>query len=154
MNRKRKLIIYLDTCIYGRAFDRSSLPEVRAEATAIKTILYKCKSGGHLIIGSKIVSSEIERIPEAAGRKIIEDYYHKFITEEVVSTEQAEQRSLVFTAAGLGKMDAVHLAMAESVGADFLLTVDKFFIKRCNDLNLTIVGVMNPTNFIKGGYLK
>jgi len=51
-------------------------------------------------------------------------------------------------------MDARHLATAEGAGADFLLTVDTDFIRKCNKLNLTIVGVINPTNFIKGGYLK
>jgi len=51
----RKLMIYLDTCIWGRSFDNMASPEVRADVAAIKTIIYKCKQGGHIIIGSPAV---------------------------------------------------------------------------------------------------
>jgi len=148
------MIIYLDTCIYGRTFDRPPSPEVRAEATAIKTIIYKCKVGGHLIVGSPFISFEIGKISNDAKRAEIVAFYYKSINSEAKPTTENIQRAQHLETQGLGEMDARHLATAEGVGADFLLTVDKFFIKRCNDLNLTVVGIMNPTNFIKGGYLK
>jgi len=150
----RKLMIYLDTCIWGRFFDNMASPEVRADVAAIKNILYKCRHGGHIIVGSKTVLAEIGKISNATIRVDIEALYRKSIQGEATLTADGIKRTQYLETQGLGAMDAQHLATAESVGADFLLTVDKFFIKRCNDLNLTIVGVMNPTNFINGGYLK
>jgi len=148
------MIIYLDTCIYGRIFDWPSLPEVRAEAAAIKNILYKCKSGRHHIIGSQAVYSEIGQISDFALQTAIDAIYKKTANEEFPITGEGIKRAQYLEIQGLGAMDARHLATAESAGADFLLTVDTDFIRKCNKLNLTIVGVINPTNFIKGGYLK
>ncbi|GBU21555.1 hypothetical protein R80B4_01451 [Fibrobacteres bacterium R8-0-B4] len=152
MNRKR--IIYLDTCIYGRRFDAPPNARTRAEAAAVKAILKKCKTGGHKIIGSAAVASEIGQIPNAAARADIDAFYKKTVDEEFPLTAEAVKRALYFEAHGLGEMDAMHLAAAESAGADFLLTVDADFIRKCNNTNLTAVTVMNPINFVKGGYLK
>jgi len=104
--------------------------------------------------GSKAVSFEIEQIPNAAKRADIETLYRKSIQSEATLTPEGAKRAQYLKAQGLGAMDARHLATAEEIGADFLLTVDTDFIRKCNDLNLTIVGVMNPTNLINGGYLK
>ncbi|MDR2693762.1 MAG: hypothetical protein LBB74_06055 [Chitinispirillales bacterium] len=149
----RKLVIYLDTCIYGRPFDWPQTPKIRAEANAVDTVLKKRERGELRIIGSAAASFEIGQITNAAKRKTIDAYYRKAITETTTPTTQIKKRVGVLMTAGLGDMDAAHLAIAEDAGAGFLLTVDKDFIKKCNDLNLTIVKVMNPTTFVKGGYL-
>jgi hypothetical protein len=148
---ERNLVIYLDTCIYGRPFDRQTLPEVRAEAKAIKAILKKCKAGGHRIIGSVFVTIEIGKIADPALRADIEAYFNEIGTE-LVGTATA--RAGVFTAQGCGEVDARHLAIAEAAGADFLLTVDKVFARICTERNLSKVKVMNPIDFVNGGYLK
>jgi predicted nucleic acid-binding protein len=129
----RNLVIYLDTCIYGRPFDWQTLPNVQAEAAAIDAILKKRERGELRIIGSTTVSIEIGQITDATERKTIDAYYRKFITEAVAPTAQNYIRAdILATATGLGQMDAVHLVTAEEVGAGFLLTVDKTFIKKCH----------------------
>jgi len=154
MNRKQKLIIYLDTCIYGRVFDWPQTPEIRAEVDAISAIIAKCKKGGHQISGSALVSYEIGQIPDAVAREKIATYYYSIITDVADVTAQDYLRANVLAAtAGLGILDSQHLATAESAGVGFLLTVDAKFIKRCNNRNLTTVKVMNPLNFLNGGYL-
>jgi hypothetical protein len=150
----RKLVIYLDTCIYGRSFDRPVLPEIRVEAAAINAIFKKRERGELRIIGSAIVSFEIGQIIDAAKRKTIDAYYRKFITETATPTLRIKKTVGVLMAAGLGDMDATHLAIAGDAGAGFLLTVDVKFIKKCNNLNLSTVKVMNPKDFVNGGYLK
>jgi predicted nucleic acid-binding protein len=152
---RKIMIIYPDTCIYGRPFDAPPNAKTRAEAKAIKTILKKCKTGGHRIIGSEALIAEFVDIADDAKRNNIEAFYYTTITDEVENTDNCRNRAATLTtAANLGKMDAAHLAIAEAAGADFLLTVDKAFIKKCNILNLTAVKVMNPTIFVNGGYLK
>jgi len=44
-------------------------------------------------------------------------------------------------------MDAAHLASAEAANTDYLLTVDKDFIKKCARTNITAVKVINPLDF-------
>jgi predicted nucleic acid-binding protein len=67
---------------------------------------------------------------------------------------QTEKRADVLEAVGLGKLDAAHLAIAEATGAGFLLTVDKAFARMCTERNLSKIKVMNPFEFVNGGYLK
>jgi predicted nucleic acid-binding protein len=50
-------------------------------------------------------------------------------------------------AEGLGEMDSYHLAIAETAGADVLLTTDDPFIKVCARKRLSRVRVINPLNF-------
>ncbi len=44
-------------------------------------------------------------------------------------------------------MDSFHLAAAEAAHADYLLTVDKDFLKICSRSNFAKVKVINPLNF-------
>jgi predicted nucleic acid-binding protein len=146
------MIIYIDTCCYGRPFDRPRTPEIRAEAKAIDAIITTCKTGGHRIIGSAIVSFEIAQIPNADVREKIETYYNGAIAESVpVATGRG--RADFFEAHGVGEMDAAHLATAEDAGVDFLLTVDADFIRKCNQNKLSTAIVINPLYFLNGGYL-
>jgi len=65
-------MIFLDTCIYGRSFDRPQTPEILADVAAIRTIINKCRQGGHLIVGSPMISFEIGKISNAEIRANIE----------------------------------------------------------------------------------
>jgi predicted nucleic acid-binding protein len=150
----RKMIIYLDTCCYGRRFDAPPNAKTRAEAKAVKAILKKCKTGGHRIIGSEALIAEFVDIADDAKRNDIEAFYYTAITDEVEITDNCRNRAATLTATtSLGKMDAAHLAIAEAAGVDFLLTVDKAFARICTERNLSKVKVMNPFDFVNGGYL-
>jgi predicted nucleic acid-binding protein len=146
----RKMIIYPDTCFYGRPFDWQT-QQIKAETDAIKTIIRKCKADGHRIVGSAAVIFEIEEITDDAKRANIEKFYFNSVDEDVTFSAQSIARARNLMADGLGKMDSRHLATAEAAVADFLLTTDVKFIK--NSLTLTKVNVMNPLDFVKGGYL-
>lgn len=41
---------------------------------------------------------------------------------------------------GLGMMDARHLAAAEDAGAEYLLTTDEKFLKKCKNRSIEMVG--------------
>jgi predicted nucleic acid-binding protein len=139
---ERNLVIYLDTCIYGRPFDRPQTPEIRAEVAAIDAIFKGGERGELWIMGSAAVYLEIGQITNAAKRKTVFVHYSKFINEEITPPAQNYTRARALAAAtGLGEMDAVHLVIAEEAGAGFLLTVDRDFIKKCNLLNLTTIKV-------------
>ena len=48
---------------------------------------------------------------------------------------------------GLKAMDAAHLAAAEAAKADYLLTTDEKFMRKCQNRNITAVKVIDPIDF-------
>jgi len=142
----RKLIIYLDTCCYSRLFDGKS-PEVIAEVERILYIIQNRFSGKYIFVGSNIVAAEIRQNPDAKKRQIIERLYNTIIRSKAKASARRKTRATELETNGLKTMDARHLAAAEAAGADYLLTVDKDFIKKCSQSNFTTVKVINPINF-------
>jgi len=143
----RKLIIYLDTCCYSRLFDGKTSPEVIAEAERIRHIMRNGFSGKYIIVGSNIVTTEIRQNPDVKERRETESLYNATIRDEAKASAQRTTRAKVLQRMGLKEMDALHLAAAESMGADYLLTVDKEFLKKASRPNFTTVKVINPILF-------
>ncbi|MDR2592294.1 MAG: PIN domain-containing protein [Chitinispirillales bacterium] len=143
----RKLIIYLDTCCYSRLFDGKTSPEVIAEAERVRYIMSNRFSGEYRIIGSFVVVTEIIQNPDAKERRIIERLYNRIISGEAPRTAQRRTRAAELETKGLKTMDARHLAAAEAAGADYLLTVDKDFLKKASKPKFTTVKVINPIYF-------
>jgi len=143
----RKLIIYLDTCCYSRLFDGKASPEVTTEAGRIQHIIQNRFSGVYIIVGSGIVTTEIRQNPDTKERRIIERLYNTIISGKAKASARRRTRAAELETKGLKTMDARHLAAAESMDADYLLTVDKEFLKKASRPNFTTVKVINPILF-------
>jgi len=143
----RELIIYLDTCCYSRLFDVSDQIDMIKETGRIRYVIRNRFSGKYIIVGSGIVTHEISQNPDNKERRIIERLYNTIIRDEARMTEQSATRAQELQSKGLKVMDSLHLAAAEVIGADYLLTVDKEFLKKCSRPNFTTVNVINPINF-------
>jgi predicted nucleic acid-binding protein len=142
-----KLIIYLDSCCYGRRFDVKTQPKIKAQADRIRHIIDNRTTGGYAIIGSFAVTAEMRKIRNAKKLKAVEKFYYSVITSEVNISAQTIARATELNLMGLGKMDSFHLAAAEAALADFLLTTDEDFVFKCKNRNLTAVKVINPLEF-------
>jgi predicted nucleic acid-binding protein len=145
----RALIVYLDTCCYSRLFDGKISPEVIAEAKRIQYILRNRFSGKYIIVGSNVVTIEIRQNPDVKECGITERLYNTVIGDEAKASAQRTMRAKELQLKGLKEMDALHLAAAESIPADYLLTVDKDFLKVCSRSKITMVNVINLLNFWK-----
>jgi len=144
----RKLIIYFDTCCYySRLFDINDQISVINEAERIRYIIQNRFSGKYIIVGSDIVTTEIRQNPDIKERGITERLYNTVISDEATAHPQRATRAAELELKGLKAMDARHLAAAETAHADYLLTVDKDFLKKCSNANFTTVKVINPINF-------
>jgi len=143
----RKLIVYLDTCCYSRLFDVTDQIDMIKEAGRIRYIIRNRFSGRYRFIGSDVVITEIRQNPDNKERRITERLYNKIISGKVATTEQSISRARELQLKGLKEMDSFHLALAEAAVADYLLTVDKDFIKKCSQRNFTTVKVINPIGF-------
>ncbi len=89
------------------------------------------------------------RIPDAVMRRKAEDLYAETIAVggTVKASAQILARADKLELIGLGAMDARHLAAAEAAEAEYLITTDEKFIRRCARNNITAVNVINPIDF-------
>jgi len=140
-------IVYLDNCCNSRLFDDDTQPKVKAEAAKIRRIIDNRIKGGYTIMGSFAVEAEIRQITDDEKRRIAREQYEIAIDDEVELSAQIIKRAAKLNLMGLGDMDSFHLAAAEAAGADFLLTTDEKFIRKCKNRNLTVVNVINPLDF-------
>jgi predicted nucleic acid-binding protein len=143
----RALIVYFDTCCYSRLFDGKISPEVTAETRRIQYIMRNRFSGKYIIVGSDIVTTEIRQNPDDKERGITERLYNTVIRGEALAHPQRATRAAELELKGLKAMDARHLAAAEAADTDYLLTVDKDFLRVCSRSKITMVNVINPINF-------
>lgn len=143
----RILTVYLDTCCYSRLFDVTDQIDVIEEAGRILYIMQNGFAGKYRIIGSFAVVAEISQNPNSEERRIIESFYNLIKSGEAQISEQSAARAQELQLKGIKTMDSAHLAVAEAAHADYLLTVDKDFIKKCSQPNFTTVKVINPINF-------
>jgi hypothetical protein len=61
--------IYLDVCCLNRPFDDQSQERIRLEAEAILLILQHIRSGEWQMIGSEMITDEIEQTPDRHRRE-------------------------------------------------------------------------------------
>ena len=138
--------LYFDSCCYGRPKDNQNDAIVRAETKAIAKIISTRRMNGHTIIGSSVIVAEIRRTPDDDVREANMRFYNEAFDRDADLTETSSKRAASFRADGLKLGDSLHLAIAESEGADVLLTVDKKFLKIVTNKNLSRVMVINPLN--------
>jgi predicted nucleic acid-binding protein len=139
--------ICFDNCCNSRLFDNDTQPETKAEADAIRRIINNKRRGRYVIIGSFAGDAEINKIPDDKARRDAKQKYKEYIDGKVEKTGPIMARARKLEASGLSGWDAAHLAAAEAARADYLLTVDKDFIKKCLQPNFTKVKVINPIDF-------
>jgi predicted nucleic acid-binding protein len=139
--------VYFDTCTISRLFDAIKTPNMEAEAEKIQEIIESRILGGYSIIGSMVVTSEIDDTSDDGKREAIETLYSEIVADEVELSLQSIARADILYSKGLGVMDSYHLAAAEAAGVDYLLTTDVDFIEKCTRPNFTVVKVINPIDF-------
>lgn len=136
--------LYLDTCCLNRPFDDQSQERVRAETGAIWLILEEASRGRLELIRSEAVEMELERIVDLLHRDRVLALASVGTVRAPVLAEDF-QRGRVLETLGFKQLDALHIACAESGGADVLLTTDDGMVRRARRLpHVLRVPVRNP----------
>ena len=123
------LKIYLDVCCLNRPFDDQTQARIRLEAEAILMILARCETQDWEWIGSEVVDYEINQTPDSERRRRVQSlasHTHRSIAVGKSEAERAQQ----FETWGFSAYDALHLACAESGGADVFLTTDDTLLRK------------------------
>jgi len=140
-------IVYLDNCCYSRLTDEDALPDTIAEAAKIRAIINNRFIDRYVLVGGFAVSIEMGNNRDDVKRMASQRLYDEIIIDEVEPSAQIIARAAELQSKGMREMDSFHLASAEAVGADYLVTTDLDFIKRCSRPNFTTVSVINPLFF-------
>ncbi len=141
--------IYLDTCCLGRPFDDQTQDRVRQETEAFQR-LNAYFSTGHLHwIVSDALANEVAQNPNVTQRNTINtklNTAHQTVRVGEMETARAVQLEWL----GFPWFDALHIACAESGGADVLLTTDDGLLKRAKRSHEHLrVRVENPYTWLQ-----
>lgn len=139
--------IYLDNCCYNRPFDDQTQDRIHLESEAVLAVLKRGQTGLYQIIGSDILELEMNQMRDIVKRTCVRELYkaaavHGFYTEE---TRRRSQE--IMKQSKIRTFDSLHIALAEALQADVLLTTDDKLEKMAAKLELK-VKVMNPLKFM------
>ncbi|RMF90762.1 MAG: PIN domain-containing protein [Methanobacteriota archaeon] len=123
------LRIYLDTSIWCRPFDAQTQKRVIEETEAFFKTLRKVDTGNVIIIGSKILSEEIEAMEEVEKKELVQKLMEMTISEWIDSVPEFYKD--IMKTAELKLPDSAHLACAIDGGAKYFITVDDEILKKC-----------------------
>ena len=141
--------IYLDVCCLNRPFDDQTQARIHLEAEAVLLILTRCETGDWEWIGSEVIDLEVNQIPDPERRRrvgLLASHAHRWVVVGSLEVERAQQ----LEAWGISAFDALHLACAESGGADvFLTTDDKLLSKSVAYSEQLTVRVENPLAWLR-----
>jgi predicted nucleic acid-binding protein len=115
--------IYLDLCCVNRPFDDQHQARVRLEAEAVLGLIQLARTDILKWIGSDVRDLESSRNPDTDRRRKVEALLGAATSKVVVGSSERE-RGKVLKTLGFGAFDALHIACAESAGADVFLTTD------------------------------
>jgi predicted nucleic acid-binding protein len=137
----------LDACCLGRLTDDQSQARVRAEAVAIEQLLAGVRRGSVELISSEALEDEIRRNPSMERRAEAQTLLSLAGTRIDIDDAIA-LRAQNLMGLGYGPFDALHIAAAESAGADVLLTTDDRLLKRTTrNLGNPRIPVQNPLSW-------
>lgn len=140
-------MLYFDTCALKRPFDNPSQSRVQEEAAAVIELLARVEAGEESLAWSAALTFENDQDPDPEVRRVVARW-ERIAAARAGMSDAVERRAGELAAAGLSPLDALHLASAESVGCEALLTCDDRFLKRARESGAA-VRVMNPVDYIR-----
>lgn len=141
--------VYLDACCLSRLTDDQSQARIREEAEAVEQVLVGVRRGTVELLSSEALDDEVRRNPLMDRRMEAQTTLSLAATSTKID-EDIALRAQSLVGLGYGPFDALHLAAAESAGADALLTTDDRFLKRtARKLGNPRIPVQNPLSWIK-----
>lgn len=130
-------------CALQRPHDDQSQVRVRLESIAVLGLLDFCRSGGAGLASSDALIFETGRNPYPMRRAHAEAALGGAVVRQPL-TPAVEARADDLVVAGLRPLDALHLASAEAVGADFFCTCDDQLLRRGRTLTTAPLRVVSP----------
>jgi len=139
--------IYLDLCSLQRPLDTKDRIRIAVEAEAILVVISLIESGDVELISSESLLFEVARNPNQTRREYVLEVLRK--TREFVElNEEIEKRAREFLTFGIKALDALNLASAEQVKADYFCTCDDKFLKKAKSIKVLKTTAVSPIQLI------
>lgn len=118
-------LIYLDTNVYSRPFDDQTKIDIQEEADAFLKVIAEVEANGLALLGSDILSFEVQNILSEEKRTNVKDYLgmcnkHIESSDDVVNLAKRIQSNCHIRA-----RDALHIASAILGQARYFLSCDR-----------------------------
>ena len=113
----------MNTSAWSRPFDDLSSERVRLEADAVAVVLSAAEAGRVELVGSEYLDFEVEQNPDRERALRVAELV-KLVSFKARISPGLAQRVRDLGGSGLRGLDALHIASAEAIGADLLLTTD------------------------------
>ena len=139
--------IYLDMCCVKRPFDDQLDARISAEAVAIDAVLQACQGGHCTLLTSDALRFENSRNPNEQRREVAAVLLAA-AKDNIPHEPLIESRAAELQKAGIGLLDALHLASAECGSADVFSTCDDELLRRAQKAVLRI-RVLSPGDLLK-----
>ncbi len=137
--------IYLDTSVYNRPFDDQTQPRIWLETLALALVLQLVEAGEATLINSTVLEFENSRNPFSLRQDWVSRCLEQATDYQRVN-ESIRERAESLEKHGLKAIDSLHVACAESAGADYFLTCDDRLLKKQKHIT---VSSMNPLDFVQ-----
>jgi len=137
------MLIYLDTCAVQRPLDDQSQLRVRVEADILLAVIAAAEANELEVASSDVLRFETENNPVPARRNLARRVL-ALASADTASTPEVADRAKAYEKAGIKPLDAVHLASAVAVGANFFCTVDDTLLRKARTANTGATRVVSP----------
>jgi predicted nucleic acid-binding protein len=141
--------IYLDVCCYNRPFDDQTQERIHLEAEAVLIILSNISKKKWALVGSDVVDLEISKILDLEREKKVKFLSAKILQKQKINSALIERAKLI-EQKGIQPLDALHIASAECIQAEYLITTDDNLVKKYsnNTSFFKNIKICNPIVFL------
>lgn len=129
--------IYLDMCALKRPFDDQRQGRILIETAAVTRILEAAGGGTLTLCNSTALAAENRRNPNQQRKARVETLLN-WIGTPAPATPAVLNRAEDLVRQGFRDMDALHLAFAEALRADWFVTVDDQILSRAETVKLGV----------------
>ena len=136
-------LIYLDNCALQRPLDDRTQFRVRVEAEAITTVLQAIEAGEVELATSAALRAESSRARHRNRRDFAERVL-ALASRDAPAAATMRTRIQTYQDAGLRPFDALHLASAVTMSADYFCTADDHLLRRAREVNTETTRVVTP----------
>lgn len=140
--------VYLDTCSLHRPLDNKTQIRIMLESEAVLGVIGLCEAGQLELVSSEVLVFEVNRNPQIVRREFGLEVLSK-ASSFVPLSQPIEQRARELHRLGLKPLDALHLASAEEVRADYFCTCDDKFLKKAKAVSEVKTKVVSPLELIE-----
>ena len=137
------LLVYLDNCALQRPLDDRDQFRVRVEADAVTAVLAAIEAGDVELATSAALRAESSRTRNRSRRDFTERVL-ALASCDAPASKTMKSRIEAYQEAGIKPFDALHLASAVAVKADYFCTTDDRLLRKARRANTEATRVVDP----------